>query len=117
MVVVRGELHFEDSGVSLAGAKVYVRLLDVSRADAPAHIISEYKIPSLPVGVDTSKSIPFEFKSDLADPRRSYTITAHIDMDGDGRVSAGDYITMENFSVVIDVPSTQHVVRVRKVKS
>lgn len=41
------------------------------------------------------------------------TVWAHLDIDGDGRVSPGDLITMESFPVTPG--ATRMVVRVRRV--
>jgi uncharacterized lipoprotein YbaY len=115
MIAIRGELSFEDKLVSLSGAAVYVRLIDVSLADAAARTVSEYRISSLPAGTNTSHRINFELAADLAGSRGSYTLTAHIDLDRDGKANIGDYITMESFPISVQSPSTYYVVRVRKI--
>jgi uncharacterized lipoprotein YbaY len=115
MIAIRGELSFEDKVVSLSGAAVYVRLIDVSLADAAARTVSEYRISSLPAGTNTSDRINFELAVDLAGSRGSYTLTAHIDLDRDGKASIGDYITMESFPISVQSPSTYYVVRVRRI--
>jgi len=115
MLVIRGELLFEGMPVDLAGAAVYVRLMDVSYADAPARMVSEYHISSLPAGTSTAHKIPFEFEADIVDTKGHYSLAAHIDLDKDGKVSIGDYITMESFPVSVGSPSTFHVVRVRRI--
>lgn len=116
MVTIRGELYFEDNIVNLSGAAVYVRIVDVSLADGAAQTVSEYQMASLPVGANTSNKINFELTADPIDSRRSYSVTAHVDLDGDGKPSIGDYITMESFPVSVQSPSTHYVIRVRRIR-
>jgi uncharacterized lipoprotein YbaY len=115
LIAIRGELSFQDNTVSLSGAAVYVRLIDVSLADAAARTVSEYQNRSLPDGTNTSHKINFELTADPVDSRGSYTIAAHVDLDGDGKASIGDYITMESFPVSVQSPSAHYVVRVRRI--
>jgi hypothetical protein len=44
-------------------------------------------------------NIPFEIIVDIIPVRAYYTIWVHVDVDADGQVSIGDYITMESFPV------------------
>lgn len=114
-MVIRGELSFEGGVVSLGGAAVYVRLIDVSHADAAARTVAEYKILLLPAGADTSHKLTFELASDRVSKGRSYTLAAHVDLDGDGKMTIGDYITMESFPVSGENLSSYYVLRVRRI--
>ena len=89
--------------------------MDVSRADAAASTVSEYRISSLPAGTNTSYKINFELTADVVDSRGSYILAAHVDLDGDGKVSIGDYITKESFPISVQSPSAYYAVRVRRV--
>jgi len=114
-MVIRGELSFEGGVANLGGAAVTVRLLDVSQVDAAERTVAEYRILSHPAGADTSHKITFEIASDRISKGQSYTLAAHVDVDRDGKVSIGDYITMESFPVSAESLSSHYVVRVRKV--
>jgi hypothetical protein len=50
-----------------------------------------------------------------ADAPSELTVFAHIDVDGDGAISAGDFITTESFPLVASDAQTPLRVRVRKV--
>lgn len=115
MIVIRGKLSFEGGIVNLGGAAVYVRLIDVSQTDAAARTVAEYKIISLPTGIDTRQEVSFELSVDRLMRGRSYTLAAHVDVDGDGKVSIGDYITMESVPVREENIASRYIVRVRKI--
>lgn len=116
MAVIRGELRVEGGPADLRGAAIYVRLMDVSHADAAARTVAEYHVDSLPAGSDSTQKIPFEFEADIVDTRRHYVLAAHIDLDGDGRAGVGDYITMESFPLSVGSRTACYVVRVRRIE-
>ena len=77
---IAGQLEFESASVvSTAGARLYIRLLDVSRADSSALVLAEHIIDPLPLGADSSQPIPFELELPRLDPRRACTLAAHLD--------------------------------------
>lgn len=73
---------------------VRVQLRDTSLADAPAVVLHEV---STRVQQTTGTVATATF--DVADLPRNTTIWAHIDVDGDGKVSKGDYITTRSYPV------------------
>jgi uncharacterized lipoprotein YbaY len=112
--VVRGELAFDGAPVNVAGASLRIVLNDVSRADGAAVAVGEQPISALPHGTTSDASIPFELRVGPLSPRSRYALWAHVDMDRDGQVSVGDFITMESFPVIAG--DTSHLrVRVRRV--
>jgi putative lipoprotein len=76
------------------GARITVRLVDVSRADAPATVLGEDII-------DSEGQVPVAFKIDydpaLIDDRMRYAIEARIEVDGELR-----FITTEAHPVLTD---------------
>jgi uncharacterized lipoprotein YbaY len=74
-------------------AVVQVKLVDVSRADAPATVLAEHKI----VTGGKQVPIPFELKYDPAaiDPRFTYAVQARIEISGQLR-----FITKQMYGVL-----------------
>jgi hypothetical protein len=114
-MLIRGELLVEGDPFDLSGASVHVQLLDTSRADAASITISQFQVQALARGTTTSDRIPFEFNVDNLDPRGYYILAAHIDINGDGQKSIGDYITMESFPLYTEDPSIYYVIKVRRI--
>jgi Type III secretion system lipoprotein chaperone (YscW) len=94
-------------------ATAYVRVLDVSRADAAAATIAEVEIEDVKVTAGTSLLVPFTLEVDesLLDPRASYELAAHVDLAGDGTVTVGDYVTTRSIPLLdqrlrglVDIP-------------
>ena len=112
---IRGAIKFKGPITDISGAVVSVRLVDVSRADAVACTLSEYRV-SLSYKTNTSTKIPFELDVNIIDTIGNYTIMVHIDLNGDGKVCIGDYITMQSFPVYRDSLSDYYLVEVCRVE-
>jgi uncharacterized lipoprotein YbaY len=80
-------------------ATLRVRLLDVSRADAPATQLGEVVVPAVDYDATTDVVVPFEVGAPDWDPRSSVTVSAHLDRSGDGDVVAGDALTTQHYEV------------------
>ncbi|KKH45236.1 hypothetical protein EO93_11250 [Methanosarcina sp. 1.H.A.2.2] len=90
---IQGNILFESQKAPVEDATVYIRLDDVSLADAPSTVIAETSIEGVSVGREGNNSIPFTMGFPELAGNRSYSLRVHVDVDGDGKVSKGDYIT------------------------
>jgi len=95
-----------------AGAPVIVEAQDTSLADAPARVVARARavVRRPEDGVVATVALSLEAS------REDWTIWVHIDVDDDGRISVGDFITMESFPLSAAVGG-QLTVRVRRVAS
>jgi uncharacterized lipoprotein YbaY len=83
-----------------AAAVLRVRLEDVSVADRPSAVVSSAEVPvPEPTGggaVEVSLAVP----AARIDERDSYSVFAHLDLDGSGDVSVGDALTTQTYPVL-----------------
>src|SRR5687768_4146180 len=100
--VVEGEIRFPPDARIIAGATARVSLLDVSRADAAARVVAEEVIPGVTHPGGGGVPIPFTLRAQQVDPRARYVVRAHVDVDGNGRISPGDYISTQSYPVTFD---------------
>ena len=82
----------------VAGATLWVRALDVTRADASAVTLAEQEIRDVAIS-GPDDIVPFTLELSPPDPAGSYTIEAHVDADHSGDVSVGDLLTTEHFAI------------------
>ena len=73
-----------------AGTPLVVQVLDTTYADAPAAVIAE---ASTEVGPDEGEQLQTVELPFSPTTQGDYRIRAHVDVDGDGAVSLGDYVT------------------------
>lgn len=121
--LVKGDISFDQKNVkSFSGATIYIRLEDVTMQDAPAKLTSQQVIKNVSyegsnVAGHHQKKIKFAlFGRMVVDVRRLYSIRVHIDVDNNGKINSGDFITMESYPVFIHgYPKDNISVHVRKV--
>ncbi len=87
-------VHAEIAPGSLipTGAPMVVRVLDTSYQDAEAEVITTTKVV---VQEDRIVKVPLFFPTPNENLR--ITVDAWVDVDGDGRVSVGDFLTMISY--------------------
>ena len=86
---------------SLPGnAVAYVHLLDTSLADAPSTIVSEQVIENVARAIDQNRRIQFTLYGQIEDLKANYSVSVHIDLDNDGRISLGDYVNVQSYPVI-----------------
>lgn len=110
-----GEISFGADAQAFSDATIYVWLEDVSNADAPAIIVAEQILYSVAYTPDSLDTVHFSVVGQRLDTHTSYAIRIHVDMDRDGLVSRGDYITMWSYPVLTFGHPRQVVVSVSKV--
>ena len=113
--LVSGEIQFDQPPRLPSDAKAYVQLLDVSAADAPSRIIAEQVLTDISQKSSSGQAIPFVLYGTLPDERGSYEISVHVDLDGDGKISSGDFINMQSYPVLTFGYPNRVSVQVKKV--
>jgi putative lipoprotein len=114
-VVVDGTISFGADIVPFSKAAVYISLLDVTMQDAHSKTLASQVIKDVEYSPD--KRIEFSLKGKIEDERGTYIISVHVDVDGDGRVSIGDYITTGYYQVAPVGNTTGLNVQVQRVNS
>lgn len=75
------------------GCRIHVQILDTDLQDAPATVLAEAQGT---VGGGMSEPLA-SLAISVRDRGRRPTAWVHVDVDGDGRVSRGDYLTTQSF--------------------
>ena len=112
--VVKGELKFEGSPDLPASAKAYVRLLNTSMADAPSAAVAEQVI-DVARFLSKGEKVAFVLEPHSIDERDTYTVSVLVDLDGDGKISKGDYISMQSYPVLTHGSPNQVTIEVKPV--
>jgi uncharacterized lipoprotein YbaY len=95
---ISGAIEFPDVREPSHNATVYVRVQDTSFADATARTVAEYVLRGVDI-VPGAPPIPFAVHGIPENERARYVVRAHADVDGDGAVSPGDYVSTQSYPV------------------
>lgn len=96
-VLVEGQVRFETGAPDFDSARLRVRLEEVSRADASALVLAEH-VQDLRRGA--TDSVHYMLVSDVAlEPNGVYTVRAHIDVDGSGTPTRGDFVSTQSYPI------------------
>jgi len=98
-LVVEGIIHLAGVSSSTPNATVYVQIVEVSLADAPSNVVAEEVIPDFQIDMDNLAEIRFSILTSNLNRRANYDLIAHVDINGSGEITKGDYLTMESFPV------------------
>jgi uncharacterized lipoprotein YbaY len=112
---VTGTIVFGADLEPFVGATVYVRLEDVSRIDASALVVAETVRREVRAGGQAPSEIKFSLKGPPLDPRARYVVRVHVDVDADGQVGVGDYVSTESHPVLVGVGPTMLLIPVKRV--
>lgn len=114
--LVKGKIRFEEVAPRFTGATVYVRLESITAADIASEAVADYVERDVAFDPKTSSALSFAIAGNPPDPRASYAVRVHIDIDGDGAVSKGDFISMQSYPVITFGHPREVSILVRQVK-
>ncbi len=98
--LVSGKIVFGEGSEAFSGAILTVSLEEVGRADAPSSVVAEQTRHGVTWQPGEPGQTSFQLEGPAPDKAGQYIISAHLDVDGDGKISRGDYITMESYPVL-----------------
>ena len=114
--LVKGKITFEEVATPFTAATVYVRLESITAADIASEAVADYVERDVVFDPKTSSDLLFAIAGNPPDPRASHTVRVHIDIDGDGEVSKGDFISMQSYPVITFGHPREISILVRQVK-
>jgi uncharacterized lipoprotein YbaY len=112
---ISGTIQFEDVRQPAQDVTVYVRVEEASRLDAPASRIAEVALRGVHV-FPGSPAIPFTVRDVFSVPSGRYVVRVHVDVDGDGQVSRGDYVSVQSYPVLTGAAADIVAIVVREVR-
>src|SRR5689334_9359633 len=96
---ISGTLEFNDVRQPAGNVTVHVRVEEASRADAPAAVVAQLVLRGVEVAA-AAPPLQFELHDIPTVPSGRYVLRAHADVDGDGRITRGDYISTQSYPVL-----------------
>src|SRR5262245_36046387 len=113
--VVRCVIVLDQNAPSFGAATLFVRIDDVTLADAPSAPLAQARLDRLAHRQGSASRWAIQLDGAARQPQHRYSIWAHLDIDGDGQIGRGDYITMESYPVLTFGHPAEATVRLRPV--
>ncbi|NPE31060.1 hypothetical protein HNV12_24510 [Methanococcoides sp. SA1] len=88
---VQGNIIFDEPVESFSNATIYLKVEDVSLQDVASVTMSENSIIDVSMDADNVQPVPYQINHPELEERMTYSLSVHVDVDGDGRLSKGDY--------------------------
>jgi hypothetical protein len=116
MRTVTGVIELPSSLSRSLSATAYVRVEEVTYVDRPAKRLGEATLSDI-ADVDIERGF-VRFEVTVADPqdRATCTVRAHLDLDGDGLVSRGDWVSTEHTPVLGADDPREIMIKLRRVE-
>jgi hypothetical protein len=93
-----GVLRLDSAAPSFVGGRAFIRLEDTTYADARATLLAEQIIADVNHTAGTAEEIPFALYGPAPSPEvRDASISAHVDVNGDGKINPGDLLSEESY--------------------
>jgi putative lipoprotein len=91
-----GTIEFQGVQEPAPNATIHVRVQETGRSDAPAVTVAEAVLRDVSI-VPGAQSTPFTVRGIPRNARAHYSVRVHVDVDGSGVVSRGDYVSTQSY--------------------
>ena len=88
---IQGKIIFDKPVQSFSDATIYLNLEDVSLQDIESITITEDSIDDISLDANNMQPVQYTLDYPKLDDRMAYSLSVHVDVDGNGRLSNGDY--------------------------
>lgn len=106
-----GTISFEGQNISFSNATAYVTIKDANIADNTSGVIAEQTIQGLSITQGTNSTFRYAVPTSKLEQGKEYSLSVHIDVDGDGNISQADYITIQRYPLVSGLKTLDAVVQ------
>ena len=96
---IGGEIAWPAALGDIAALRVRIRVEDVSRADAAARTVAELTLPAVTAEDAAKGAVPFSLEVVPPPGGADYALRVHVDVNGTGAVTPGDWVTVERIPV------------------
>lgn len=98
--LLRGEVVFDVHTPAFASATLFVTLRDTTEMDVASAVVATEVVRGVSYDPAAGGRLTFALRGSIPDDRSAYTLEVLVDLNGDGRISRGDYINKESYPVL-----------------
>jgi hypothetical protein len=98
---VTGTIEFAGSPPTVgASAVLRVNVEEVTRADARANVVARQTVPAQLLLTGGREARRFSIAVADVESTKSYRLRIHLDLDGNGSIGQGDYVSTQSYPVI-----------------
>ena len=116
-VIISGRVHIPRPASTRTAKVVWVRVLDISRADAPSQTVAEHQLRDVEIragdGVEVISFLMDDIQYD--DRRADLSVAVHVDWSGSGNVEPGDLLSTRTYPIDPEAGAQSFDIEVRQV--
>jgi len=98
-LLIVGEIEFPSDNDAFSDATLNVTIQDVREADAPSQVLCKEVRRNVSRVQGGGESLRFAIECEGIPENLFVTVNVLVDLDGDGRISKGDYVNTESYPV------------------
>ena len=114
--LVSGEIIFAEPPDLPPETIIRITLRDTSAADALSGVVAEQVLKDIATEANRQGKVEFALPGEIKDARGSYTISVHVDLNGNGQFKKGDFINMQSYPVLTYGQPNRITVQVKRIK-
>ncbi|OPY18373.1 MAG: Chagasin family peptidase inhibitor I42 [Methanomethylovorans sp. PtaU1.Bin093] len=109
--MLTGTISFEGQNISFSNATAYVTIKDASIADTASRVVAEQTIQGLSITQGTNSTFLYAVATGKLEQGKEYSLSVHVDVDGNGNISQADYITTQRYPLIAGLKTLDAVVQ------
>ena len=113
-MLIVGEIEFPPEHGAFSDATVNITVQDTRQADAASIVLCKQVVRNIKRSSDSAEPLRFAVECEELPESPFITVSVLVDVDGDGRISRGDYVNMESYPA--EFSPREMRIRVREVK-
>ena len=113
---IQGKIALSRDVDSFTDATVTVYLEEVSRINAPSKTIAKQVISNVQHQRGIEQRVAFALEVEIVDKQASYSIRAHVSLQGNEQIHVGDYVTVQSYPVSMSPYPDPVSIQVQQVK-
>lgn len=110
-----GKIVFEANSNAFDDAAIHIRVEDVTRADAAAVLVAEKVLQPVSRPAGSTRDLEFQMPVHLPDQSARYSVRVHVDVDRNGQITQGDFISTQSYPVLTRGQPDSVEIKVREI--
>jgi|GEM_PF-2526622 Trm5-related predicted tRNA methylase len=114
-IQINGKILFRTLKHYLKNIDIYINLEDITYQDTSSNIIKTMKLSNVTLEPGDERFLDFNLNENIEDDKKMFIISVHVDMNRNGVIDSGDYITTKYYTIQPNINPNYIVVEVTRI--